>query len=39
MVNHSVGYRLHHFSFKPKFKNTISEEYTILFNGDNLFFN
>ena len=32
-------YRLHHFSFKPKFKYTISKEYTIFLNGDNLFVN
>ena len=36
---HSIGYRLHHFSFKPKFKYTISKEYTIFLNGDNLFVN
>ena len=28
MLN-SVGYRLHHFSLKPKFKYTISKEYTL----------
>ena len=39
MVNHSVGYRLHHFSFKPKLKYTISKEYTLFLNGDNLFVN
>ena len=39
MATLSVGYRLHHFSFKPKFKYTISKEYTIFFNGDNLFVN
>ena len=39
MVNRSVGYRLHHFSFKPKLKYTISKEYTFFLNGDNLLVN
>ena len=37
MVNRSVGYRLHHFSFKPKFKYAISKEYALFFYGDDLF--
>ena len=37
MANLSVGYRLHHFSFKPKFKYAISKEYALFFYGDDLF--
>ena len=39
MASLSVGYILNYFSFNPKFKYTISKEYTIFFNGDNLFVN